>query len=308
MHDGIESWKYRRWEPSNCFMPYFDGAALVDALRGGRELKMIGDSTMRELFIATGCMIPREYILDYQIKWDIKHGPRYRLLSGSQVKLKNGGKIWYSDGRMNTSPFGRGNRRDILIQHADLHQQGRIRSIVKKYADNIIQAFESDSDLGIIESQKKLSFREALNRSPWQIYFQKSVQHFLKANDHTANSLHSCNVNGEYTKVGLEKFHTCRLCSHYDEGMQEQEARLSGFIPVISNHVLLNVGAAHPTTFYTDCTHFCQPGPQDALVTSMAAIIIHYHNATNFYDQVTMSPFWQDRRREQKEKESTTRH
>ena len=46
------------WSSARLRAPPFEAGALAATLRGGRALRMVGDSTMRQLFVAVACLLP----------------------------------------------------------------------------------------------------------------------------------------------------------------------------------------------------------------------------------------------------------
>ena len=56
----------------------------------------------------------------------------------------------------------------------------------------------------------------------------------------------------------------CSRCAPAPPARLAAENDLQGLLATIPTHMLQNAGLAHQHTFYQDCTHFCQPGPQDA--------------------------------------------
>ena len=69
------------------------------AEEGGRELICSGDSTMRQIFAAFACMIPRALVESYEPVWGRK-GPRVQLQPQSAVALTCGGRLRWEDGRV----------------------------------------------------------------------------------------------------------------------------------------------------------------------------------------------------------------
>ena len=73
-------------------------------------------------------------------------------------------------------------------------------------------------------------------------------------------------------------------------------ARSCALVAVVPNEPLRSAGRAHPLLFAPgDCSHFCQPGPQNALAVALVAIIAEYGSADEFERRVTRSAFWQER-------------
>lgn len=274
LRNGRSGWRRRRWEPDTCQMPYLDGEALVRVL-AGRRLRLIGDSTMRQVFTALVCMIPPELVAQYQPKWN-QNRDRFKLDSMSRVELVSQGTITYEDGRLAPSLFFRGDPTDIVVQHADLHN-GRVSAVVSALADALEVALQTDP--------------APLIAGPWRIYMHQSIQHFGKL-----ETAQECVVDGAYTPEKFDKHTSCARCAEPKREVHDQQLRLSGLLAAVTNIFLRTAGAAHPTTFYADCTHFCQPGPPDAIATSLAAILTEYKDAADFFHRVTNSSHWREKR------------
>ncbi|KAJ1455255.1 hypothetical protein M885DRAFT_520561 [Pelagophyceae sp. CCMP2097] len=276
---GRRGWAKQAWRPKKCALPKFDGARFAEALQG-RKVIFWGDSTMQQLFVTVACLLPPEVVEEYLPKW-VHGSDRFRLETGSSVKLKRGGSLEYIDGRLEANAFFQGGPETIVLQHSDLHtSQSNMRAKLETFAAALKR-----------EQADAANFNKRADEQAWSIFVQGSIQHFRSPDA----SISGCHVDGTFTQEVFAKSFTCGSCSEPPAGRQFAEDKLNGRVAVLSNEPLRSAGDAHPTLFYTDCTHFCQPGPQVALAAALSAIVLEYKNGSEFHRRVTMSTFWQER-------------
>ncbi len=307
---GRFAWSHRTWSARDCAMPPFEAGALAATLRGGRALRMVGDSTMRQLFVAVACLLPPALVLRYEPVWQ-NDAPHKMLRSGSRVVLRGGGEVRWIDGRLSThgggaehaTASGGGNNRtsvaeaeDIVVVGADLHTSpSRMASKIDRFRRKL----EARRDAVIAGSEGgEPTNGEA--QPPWTIYVQASIQHFGAAAD-LSSGCGAGSGDGTYSPEGYRnasRTRVCAACASPPAELAAAEAALSGLVAVVPNLPLRSAGGAHPLLFSPgDCSHFCQPGPTNALAVALARIISEYRNATEFDRRVLRSPFWRDRHR-----------
>ena len=105
--------------------------------------------------------------------------------------------------------------------------------------------------------------------------------------------------DGTYTPEAYRnasRTRACAACAAPPPEVAAAEDALAGLVAVVPNTPLRSAGRAHPLLFSPgDCSHFCQPGPQNALAVALVQIIAEYGNASEFERRVTRSAFWQER-------------
>lgn len=171
-------------------------------------------------------------------------------------------------------------KKEILVEQNDLHHNN------KKPLEDLLYNLHptTDSEAG------RALYYEQLSLYPWRLLVERSIQHF---GNHRGSEGADCAhaVDGHYEMPLATIGHKCLWCVPA-RSRHSLESFLAGRLAMIPSEMLRSAGQSHPDTFYTDCTHFCQPGPQDALAATLSQIIVEYKTATTFFERVTNSSYW----------------
>jgi len=171
-------------------------------------------------------------------------------------------------------------KKEILVEQNDLHHNN------KKPLEDLLYNLHptTDSEAG------RALYYEQLSLYPWRLLVERSIQHF---GNHRGSEGADCAhaVDGHYEMPLATIGHKCLRCVPA-RSRHSLESFLAGRLAMIPSEMLRSAGQSHPDTFYTDCTHFCQPGPQDALAATLSQIIVEYKTATTFFERVTNSSYW----------------
>ena len=171
-------------------------------------------------------------------------------------------------------------KKEILVEQNDLHHNNK-----KPLEDLLYNLYPTtDSEAG------RARYYEQLSLYPWRLLVERSIQHF---GNHRGSEGAACAhaVDGHYEKTSATIGHKCLRCVPV-RSRHSLESLLAGRLAMIPSEMLRSAGQSHPDTFYTDCTHYCQPGPQDALAATLSQIIVEYRTATTFFERVTNSTYW----------------
>ena len=254
------------------------------------RMLLVGDSTMRQLIIAMGCVALAispdvEYSVDWQPKWPCHGTPKcvrggeHSGFSRASLRFPNGSEVHFVplDGSK-----GIHEEKNIVSRFSEqIAQEGRIT-----FGPNIAFAINPDSDAIYLNATDTLIFNIGLHNSLDQI--SGTLQEFVDFADAlrfqrnrpqivylTSLTQHFDTSNGQFSPEVWGKHATCLSKIDANPRAELEREIVSGHVDQIIDYDDLAMGGLHIGG--KDCTHYCMPGPPDYVAAQLVHVAYQVH-------------------------------
>ena len=286
--------------PHACDLPDFHALKLDAALRG-KKLRLVGDSTVRQMFSAMACSMPNATVERHE-----KH----------QLTLASGGIIQYADRpvksdddlvRLGHGAGGKSSVIDALFESCKENNTIQMHQLTLHHTNTSELARLLDS----LHDDLRARFANSQPAPCWNIVFGPTLQHFRTpgAAGHTSMDVgaHSCTSgacahapalreNPRHARTALASApadtdgaahveHESKSGCHPSVCLPPRELALGRIqelrlpLAILGSEFMTDIGLAHlqpALHFPQDCTHWCMPGVPDARAAMLAALVIEH--------------------------------